>query len=366
MKICSVIGARPQFVKAGVVSRALLSESGLQEVLVHTGQHYDFNMSEVFFREFNLPAPAYNLGVGSGRHGAQTARMIEGLEDIFLHERPDLVLIYGDTNSTMAAAVAAAKLHVPIAHIEAGLRSFNRRMPEEANRIVADALSDLLFAPTAEAVRQLRREGQPEERVVWSGDVMYDAALLMKGVASDHSTILQDLSLPEKGYFLATVHRAENTDDSIRLRSIFAALERVADRYPVVLPLHPRTRAALARESLLDRVADSLTLIEPVGFVDMVRLEMGALAVASDSGGMQKEAFFHGVPCFILRDETEWSELVSAGWNTLVPPGDPNEMARTMLAPSRERAVICPYGTGKASELIVRHLIERYGQCPPS
>ncbi|MEO8563650.1 MAG: UDP-N-acetylglucosamine 2-epimerase (non-hydrolyzing) [bacterium] len=361
MKICSVIGARPQFVKAGVVSRAILARTDLQEVLVHTGQHYDVNMSDVFFRELALPAPTHNLGVGSGRHGAQTARMLEGLEQIFLDEQPDVVLIYGDTNSTLAAAVAAAKLHLPIAHVEAGLRSFNRRMPEETNRVVADALSDVLFAPTEDAVRQLRREGHAEDRIVWSGDVMYDAALLMKGVAASSSRILDDHSLVERDYFLATVHRAENTDDPARLRSIFDALELVARQHAVVLPLHPRTRAALQRDGLFDRASSTLRLIDPLGFIDMVRLEMGALAVATDSGGLQKEAFFHGVPCFVLREETEWTELVTAGWNTLVPPGDPARMAAAMLSAPHERAAITPYGDGRASELIVRHLVERYG-----
>lgn len=366
MKICSVIGARPQFVKASVVSLAILRRADIQEVLVHTGQHYDVNMSDVFFQELALPVPAYNLGVGSGRHGAQTARMLEGLEEILLTERPDVVLIYGDTNSTLAAAVAAAKLHVPIAHVEAGLRSFNRRMPEETNRVVADALSDVLFVPTEEAAQQLRREGHPEERIVWSGDVMYDAALLMKGVAMSRSRILDELALVERGFFLATVHRAENTDDPVRLRAIFEALELVARRHPVVLPLHPRTRAALLREHLLERASDALRLIEPVGFLDMVRLEMGALAVATDSGGLQKEAFFHGVPCFVLREETEWTELVTAGWNALVPPGDPAQMADAMLATPGDRLAISPYGDGHASEVIVGHLIRRYGPRSPS
>jgi UDP-GlcNAc3NAcA epimerase len=361
MKICSVIGARPQFVKAGVVSRAMLMHPEIHEVLIHTGQHYDANMSEVFFRELSLGAPAYNLGVGSGRHGEQTARMLEGIEDILLKELPDVVLVYGDTNSTLAAALAAAKLHVPVAHVEAGLRSFNRRMPEETNRVVADAVSDVLFAPTDEAVRQLRREGHSDERIVWSGDVMYDAALLIKDVALANSRIVEELRLTDGEYVLATVHRAENTDDSHRLRSIIEALELVGREHPVVLPLHPRTRAALLREGLLDRASSALRVIEPVGFVDMVRLEIGARAIASDSGGMQKEAFFHGVSCFVLRDETEWSELVDAGWNTLVPPGDANRMAAAILAPQRPRAPIAPYGDGKASELIVRKLLERYG-----
>ncbi|MDF1502343.1 UDP-N-acetylglucosamine 2-epimerase (non-hydrolyzing) [Roseisolibacter sp. H3M3-2] len=362
MKICSVIGARPQFVKAGAVSRALKQDGRIEEVLIHTGQHYDFNMSEVFFREFDLAAPRHNLGVGSGRHGAQTGKMLEGLEEVFLSERPDLVLVYGDTNSTLAGALAAAKLHVPIAHVEAGLRSFNRAMPEEINRIVADGVSDVLFAPTDVAAAQLRREGHPEERIVWTGDVMYDAALMTADVARSRSRVLDALGLQDGGYYLATVHRAENTDDVRRLASIVESLATVAETHPVVLPLHPRTRAALERSGLLARAEQALRLVEPVGFVDMVRLEMGALAVASDSGGVQKEAFFYGVPCFVLRDETEWVELVDAGWNTLVPPGDAAAMATVMLArDASRRREVRPYGDGNASGVIVAELARRLG-----
>ena len=361
VKFCSVVGARPQFVKAGMVSRALRQRTGVTDVLVHTGQHYDANMSDVFFREFALPSPDHHLGVGSGLHGAQTAQMLVGLERILLHERPAAVIIYGDTNSTLAAAVAAAKLHIPVAHVEAGLRSFNRVMPEEINRLVADAISDVLFAPSSDAIRRLRHEGHPDDRIVWSGDVMYDAALMTAGLARDSSTILADLGLAEHAYVLATVHRAENTDDPVRLESIIGALAMLSERYPVVLPLHPRTRAALVRTGLMDGAAATLRLVEPVGFVDMVRLEMGAHAVATDSGGVQKEAFFHGVPGFILRDETEWVELVEAGWNLLVPPGDARAMADVMLSWTGERRPITPFGDGHASELIVDSLLARYG-----
>ncbi len=361
MKICSVIGARPQFVKAGAVSRAIVDDGRIDEVLIHTGQHYDFNMSEVFFREFALAAPRHNLGVGSGAHGAQTGRMLAGLEEVFEQERPDVVLVYGDTNSTLAGALAAAKLRIPIAHVEAGLRSFNRAMPEEINRIVADSVSDLLFAPTRTAVAQLEREGQARDRVVWTGDVMYDAALMTAEVARSRSRVVDALGLADGTYYLATVHRAENTDDPRRLRAIVDALTLVAAEHPVVLPLHPRTRAALEREGLLER-ATGVRVIDPVGFVDMVRLEMGALAVASDSGGVQKEAFFYGVPCYILRDETEWVELVDAGWNTLVPPGDPEAMAATMLRrDASRRQDVRPYGDGNASRIIVEELARRYG-----
>lgn len=363
LKICTVIGARPQFVKAGAVSNTLSEHSRCEEILIHTGQHYDFNMSEVFFREFSLTSPKYNLGVGSGSHAWQTAEMLRGLEDIFIRETPDVVLIYGDTNSTLAGAVAAAKLHLPVAHVEAGLRSFNRRMPEEVNRIVADSVSDLLLAPTELAYRQLLAEGQPAERVVLTGDVMFDASRMTADIARRTSTVLRDLKLVPKTYFLATVHRAENTDDSTRLRAIVRALGQVAREYPVVLPLHPRTRAALERFDLMEVASKSIIMIEPVGFIDMVRLEMDALAVASDSGGVQKEAFFFGVPCFVLRDETEWVELIQAGWNTLVPPGDPDVMAGTMLQLDQLHPTpIAPYGDGHASEVVVHELMTRYGR----
>jgi UDP-GlcNAc3NAcA epimerase len=362
MRVFSVVGARPQFVKAGVVSKAMRETGRIDEVMVHTGQHYDANMSDVFFRELDIPEPTHNLGVGSGSHAAQTARMLEGLERLMLAERPDVVLVYGDTNSTLAAALAASKLNVPVAHVEAGLRSFNRGMPEEINRIVADSVSELLFAPTQVAFDRLLLEGQPKEHVVLSGDVMFDAALAAAKIARNHSTILSTLSLTDGSYLLATIHRAENTDDSARLTSIVDALERVSARWPVVLPLHPRTRLALDQAGLLERVRTAFRVTEPVGFIDMVRLEMGAARIASDSGGVQKEAFFHGVPCFVLRNETEWTELTEAGLNVLVPPGDAGHMASLMLdhTPRVETALL-PYGSGRASKLIAEVISEKWG-----
>jgi UDP-GlcNAc3NAcA epimerase len=288
--------------------------------------------------------------------------MLQGLEELLERERPDVLVVYGDTNSTLAGALAASKLQIPLAHVEAGLRSFNRRMPEEINRIVTDSISDLLFAPTTRAVEQLRCEGQPSSRVVWTGDVMYDAALLGADIARSRSRVLEELGLADKSYYLATVHRAENTDDAARLAAIVGSLTRVAAHHPVVLPLHPRTRAALERADLLGQAMRTLRVIEPVGFIDMIRLEMGALAIASDSGGVQKEAFFYRVPCFILRDETEWVELVDAGWNTVLPPEDAERMAATMLAlDSRRPREISPYGEGNASHIIVDELVKRYG-----
>jgi UDP-GlcNAc3NAcA epimerase len=364
MKVCTIVGARPQLVKAAVVSRALSLLPGVEEVVVHTGQHYDEAMSSVFFRDFGMPAERYNLGVGSGSHGDQTARMLQGIERVLLTERPQVTLIYGDTNSTVAGALAAAKLHVPVAHVEAGLRSFNRRMPEEINRLAADAISDLLFTPTASATAQLLREGHPAHRIIETGDVMYDAALAMRERARERSRILDDLGVAEGQYYLATIHRAENTDDAARLTAIVGALEALGRTWQVVLPLHPRTRAALDREGLTDRVARAVKVCSPVGYLDMIRLEMSARAVVTDSGGVQKEAFFFGVPAFVVRDETEWTELTDAGWNLLVPPSMSAEaMAQHMLATDRlPRRAVTPYGRGDASGIIATTLRDRYSR----
>jgi UDP-GlcNAc3NAcA epimerase len=361
MRVLSVVGARPQFVKAGVVSTAMRELGGIDEVMVHTGQHYDANMSDIFFRELAIPEPRYNLGVGSGAHGAQTAQMLDGLERLMLNEQPDVVLTYGDTNSTLAATIAASKAHFPVAHVEAGLRSFNRRMPEEINRIVADSVSDLLFAPTQGAFDRLVFEGHSRDEVVLSGDVMFDATLAAAGVARRESTMLTGLSLTGGAYLLATIHRAENTDDTAVLTAIVESLELVSARWPVVWPLHPRTRKALDRAGLLDRAQQQFRVIDPVGFIDMVRLEMGAARIATDSGGVQKEAFFHRVPCFVLRGETEWVELTESGHNLLVPPGDSADMAARMLAhEAPSYGVATPYGDGAASIVIARTLLERW------
>jgi UDP-GlcNAc3NAcA epimerase len=358
MKILTVIGARPQFIKAAVVSRLLRAHADTNEILVHTGQHYDENMSDVFFAELGIPKPTHQLGIGSGGHGAQTGRMLESLEQVILDEKPDKVLIYGDTNSTLAGALAAAKLHIPIAHVEAGLRSFNRRMPEEVNRVLADHLSAWLFAPTELAVRNLRHEGRPEETIYLVGDVMYDAAIYFGARARTES--ITQLGLEPKQYVLATVHRAENTDPGPRLWALMDGLSDVATELPVVLPLHPRTRAVLERERVLDKYGRRLRLLDPVGYLDMVSLEKHAAVVATDSGGVQKEAFFHGVPCVTLRDETEWMELVDLGWNHLVPPLDAQQVTQGILRPLREdsRQAVPDnmYGGGRAGEQIIAHL----------
>jgi len=358
LRILTIVGARPQFVKAGVVSQALAA-AGVEECLVHTGQHYDADMSAIFFEELGIPAPAHHLGIGSGSHGAQTGRMLEAIEQVILDEKPDRVLVYGDTNSTLAGAVAASKLHVPIDHVEAGLRSFNRRMPEEINRVVTDHLSALLFAPTDTAVANLANEGIVGEQVVQCGDVMHDATLAAREVAAAQSDVLDRLSLESERFILATIHRAESTDDPVVLGRIVDGLARaaVAAGLEVVLPLHPRTRGALERAGLLESADAALRLVPPVGYLDMTRLESAAALVATDSGGVQKEAFFHQVPCVTLRSETEWVELVDLGWNTLADP-DHADIAAVIAARLGVRGKeSSPYGEGRAAEVVAEHIL---------
>jgi len=361
LKIISIVGARPQFIKAAAVSRVLQKTQGVREVLVHTGQHYDANMSEVFFEELEIPQPDYNLGVGSATHGAQTGRMLEAIEEVLLREKPDWVLVYGDTNSTLAGALAAVKLHVPVAHIEAGLRSFNRRMPEEINRVLTDHASDILFAPTKAAVENLRREGISEEQIQLVGDVMYDAALYYGKKAERQSQILNRLELKPREYILATTHRAENTDDPQRLRAIFEGFAEVAQEIKVVLPLHPRTHAALVQVGLYDKVPRSICLIEPVGYLDMVMLEKNARLIATDSGGVQKEAFFYRVPCLTLREETEWIELINLGWNRVIPPLSADMVSDAIKLSLGHFGGVegYPYGDGQSAIKITQCLIKR-------
>ncbi len=337
MKIVSIVGARPQFIKLAPVSRALRA-AGIREIIVHTGQHYDRGMSEVFFDELDIPEPHYNLGVGSGNHGAQTGEMLKKIEEVLLGENPDWVMVYGDTNSTLAGALAAAKLHIPLAHVEAGLRSFNRHMPEEINRVLTDHISTLLFCPTETAVKNLAAEGITQG-VHLVGDVMLDALIDAKVRAKERSTILDRLALREEQYLLATVHRAENTDNPDRLRSIMAALTQLAETEPVIFPVHPRTRKALetlglrvdlplndqatgapspGNPSTLHRPPlTGLLFIAPLSYLDLVRLSSSARVILTDSGGLQKEACWLGVPCVTLRDETEWVETLENGWNVL-------------------------------------------------
>lgn len=311
MKIISVVGARPEFIQATPVSRALRKHH--REILVHTGQHYDYKMSQTFFDELGIPAPDHNLEVGSGSHAGQTAEILVRFEEIVLQEQPDVVIVRGDTNSTLAGALVASKLHIPTVHIEAGERSFDRRMPEEINRLVADQLSSAYFCVSQTAVRQLANEGITKN-VYWVGDVMLDANLANRPLARKKSTVLSDLGLTPASYSLVTVHRAANTDDPARLTNIVRALSQVGEM--VVFPVHPRTRGAL--EKLDAQFGDNVRLIEPVGYYDMMVLEENARLIATDSGGVQREAYFMQKPCLTLRDETEWTETVTAGWNKLV------------------------------------------------
>ncbi len=358
-KIVTIVGARPQFIKAAAVSREILRHPGMiEEVMVHTGQHYDPNMSQVFFDELEIPAPKYNLEISGGGHGAMTGRMLEGIERILLDEKPDWVLIYGDTNSTLAGALAAVKLHIPVAHVEAGLRSFNMRMPEEVNRILADRVSNLLLCPTEIAVENLAREGITRG-VHNVGDVMYDAALYYRDRAKAGSRILQTLGLEEKSFALATCHRAENTDDPIRLQGILSALARIASDLPVVLPLHPRTRKLVRQFGLEQRLA-ALTVVEPLPFLDMVALEQAAKVILTDSGGVQKEAFFYRVPCITMRDETEWVETVSSGWNQIAGASFQRIYdGYKQLFRGVSGVSIAPYGDGAASKRILELLTFR-------
>ena len=361
-KIVTVLGARPQFIKASVVSHAMRSSENLREVVIHTGQHFDANMSAVFFSELGMQPPAYNLEIHGGGHGEMTGRMLIEIERVLQSEKPDAVLVYGDTNSTLAGALAAAKLHIPVAHVEAGLRSFNMAMPEEINRILTDRISHWLFTPTDAAKAHLEREGVPPNRIAAVGDVMYDVALHHGALVQAEGRILGRLGLKPGSYVLATVHRAENTDDPHRLAAVVAALELVAAQCPVVWPLHPRTRAILRRSGQLESLSRSIHLIDPVGYLDMVQLEKFAAVVATDSGGVQKEAFFYRVSCVTLREETEWMELVEAGWNRLAPPLSPETVSTAVLqAVGTQGSDIRPYGEGDAAKRIVQRLCADLG-----
>lgn len=358
MKIATVVGARPQFIKASVVSRALRTQPDIREILIHTGQHYDDNMSTVFFRELNIPAPDYNLGVGSGHHGSQTGQMLEAIERVLLEVTPDWVLVYGDTNSTLAGALAAAKQHIPVAHVEAGLRSFNRAMPEEINRVLTDHASDMLFAPTPTAVKHLAQEGISAEKVVLTGDVMYDAALQYGRKAERTAKSLDHLNLCDRSYALATIHRPENTDDLVRLTVIVEALIEFGADVPVVLPLHPRTRYALEKARHLQELSRSVRLLEPISYLEMLMLERHARLIITDSGGVQKEAAFYAVPCVTLRSQTEWVESVELGYNRVVEP-----MRRADVTSAFRQALSCTppapdslYGDGHSAERIAQLL----------
>jgi len=356
MKVVSVIGARPQFIKCAPVSCELRQVA--QEVLVHTGQHYDDSMSGVFFRELGLPEPDYHLAVGSGSHGHQTGEMLKKIEEVLLKEEPDVVLVYGDTNSTLAGALAAAKLHIPVAHVEAGLRSYNRKMPEEINRVLTDHLSALLLCPTGTAVENLRREGVTKG-VHLVGDVMYDALLDGVEIARRTSTILDRLAVEPQRYILATVHRAENTDQPQRLEGIVTALVGLAKAgHRVVFPVHPRTQKQLSLHSI--ELCEGVVQIDPVSYLDMVLLESMARLILTDSGGIQKEAYWLQVPCLTLRDETEWEETVQSGWNRLVGT-DPQRILRAVEEAGPGSGTGGSWKKGEASRNVARLI----GECRP-
>lgn len=353
MKIVTVIGARPQFVKAALVSEALAQHQGVREIVVHTGQHYDAKMSDVFFEELDMRAPAYHLAIGSDTHGRQSGAMMGKLDEVLERERPDVVLIYGDTNSTLAGALAAVKMHIPVAHVEAGLRSYNRRMPEEINRIVADVVSSRLFCPTHTAVENLEREGI-RDGVTLVGDVMLD--MLLRALPRARSRgALERHAVRAGEYYLATVHRAENTDDPHRLQSLLAAL-RSLDA-PVLFPVHPRTRRALTASDVGRAGSDTIRFIEPVGYLDMVALEDGARAILTDSGGVQKEALFVQRPCITLREETEWPETTRGGWNQVVGVDAVAILAAVQNAP-REAADVAAFGDGSAAQRMAARIVE--------
>jgi UDP-GlcNAc3NAcA epimerase len=372
--LVSIVGVRPQFVKAAMVCAAVdrfnqerSAEAQVTHLLLNTGQHYDFEMAEIFFQQLPLPRPDFNLDIGSGSHGAQTGAMLQRVEEVLLRERPDCVVVYGDTNSTLAGALAAVKLHIPVAHIESGLRSFNRRMPEEINRITADHVSDLLFCPTEAAVEQLWREGITEN-VHFTGDVMLDAVRAFAPVAAAHSRVLEDLEVSPGQFQLVTIHRAENTDSLDRLEQLVETLCRLT--HPTVFAMHPRLRTMLNQEPGLGRLnqrllaASHLHIVPPLPYLDMLQLEKNARLVLTDSGGVQKEAYFVATPCLTLRDETEWVETLQDGWNkvvgtspeTILPLVDTIWSGDGCVPPGRPN--LSRFGDGNASDRILQVLQE--------
>jgi UDP-GlcNAc3NAcA epimerase len=354
MKVVTVLGARPQFIKAATVSREFKNAS-VEEVLVHTGQHFDHNMSQVFFDEMEIPRPHYNLEISGLNHGAMTGRMLEKIEEVLLKEKPDCMLVYGDTNSTLAGALAASKLHIPVAHVEAGLRSFEMKMPEEVNRILTDRISTWLFCPTTTAIKNLEAEGYKNYNCTISlvGDVMFDAVLYYKNKIDTHSTILKKINLQKNPFVLATLHRAENTNDLTRLKQICEALNEISKQIEIILPLHPRTKAFIAKEN----ITLNATVIEPVGYFDMLALLSNCNMVMTDSGGLQKEAYFFEKFCITLRDQTEWVELVENGVNVLA--GADKEKILTHFEAVKNKPVNTLtglYGDGHAALKIVKSL----------
>ncbi len=357
-KIVTIVGARPQFIKAAAVSRLIRADYAgrLDEVIVHTGQHYDYNMSQVFFEELDIPTPKYNLNIAGGTHGAMTGKMLQAIEGTLLGEKPDLVLTYGDTNSTLAGALAAVKLHIPVAHVEAGLRSFNIRMPEEVNRILVDRVSSLLLCPTVSAVGNLHKEGV-FSGVLNAGDVMYDVSEYYRNKLVERDGVIERIGVMPGRYVLATCHRAENTDNLNRLSEICHGLAEVAEHMAVVFPLHPRTRDLLFKSGLMPLLSRT-KILEPLPFLDMLALQQKARTIITDSGGIQKEAFFHKVPCVTIRDETEWVETVELRWNQLVGASR-SRISVAALTAAPGLSEVFPYGDGNAA----RHTLEAIIGC---
>ncbi|SFV60172.1 UDP-N-acetylglucosamine 2-epimerase [hydrothermal vent metagenome] len=350
MKVVTIIGARPQFIKAGSVSREMSKYSKIQEVIVHTGQHYDTNMSDIFFEEMKIPKPDYFLGIGGKSHGAMTGQMIEKIEEVVIKEKPDWIMVYGDTNSTLAGAIVASKLHIKLAHIEAGLRSFNMQMPEEVNRILTDRVSNVLFCPTDIAVDNLKNEGFDnfDCKIIKSGDVMQDGAQFYKNLSVKPNCMINN------NYILATIHRAENTDDIHRLTSIIEALNEINKKTQVILPLHPRTKKIIEQNN----IKIDFTVLEPVGYLEMVWLIDNCYLVMTDSGGLQKEAYFFKKPCITLRDETEWIELIDNKFNVLAGADKNNILSLFENYAFNDDFSIDLYGLGKASRVIVKELLK--------
>lgn len=377
-KIITIIGARPQIIKSSAMSRAIKNHfsTEIQEIIVHTGQHYDENMSDIFFTEMGIPFPNYNLNVGSGSHGAQTAKMIEGLEEIYLKENPDAILVYGDTNSTIAGALAAVKIHIPVIHVEAGLRSFNKAMPEEVNRIACDHMSSLLFSPTITGLNNLEREGfvlQSSEkatpntpRVFQCGDIMFDNSLYFSSISDEKSTLLNLLGLKKDEYILTTIHRDSNTDIAENLENIFKALLEISkvSNLSIVFPVHPRTRGKMKSQlsvALFNEIekSEKFLMIDPAGFLDIIALEKNAKMIVTDSGGLQKEAYFFQKPCVILRPQTEWVEIVNNG-NAMLADADYFRImdAYSKLSTKTDYSFPDFYGNGAAAEFICEKIVE--------
>ena len=352
-KIITVLGARPQFIKASVVSEEIKKNKELEENIIHTGQHFDKNMSDVFFKELSLDVPKYNLAISGLTHGALTGRMLEGIEKILIKEKPSLVLVYGDTDSTLAGSLAASKLDIPVAHVESGLRSRNFLMPEEKNRIITDALSQLLFCPSNLAVQNLKKENITEG-VTQVGDVMLDIMNLRKKNIHDEMFI-KELELDKKAYALCTIHRKENTNDLKRLKSIFSALSSISKQIKVILPIHPRTKKILEENKI--KIGPDVIIVEPLAYLDFLKLQLNSKRILTDSGGLQKEAFFNSIPCITLRDETEWIETVQSGWNIIAGAESANiEEAWFNLDKQSRKEDYHPYGQGDASKKIVNSI----------